>query len=123
MRKAKRLPSDVDDDLALLDVMIEALDKVGRYTADVSPDEFMASTLIQDAVALNFLVVGEAAGDLSDTSKAMASDVPWPRMVSLRNRIAHGYQFVDRMTIFGLALNDAQTLRATLDRLRLQLEA
>jgi uncharacterized protein with HEPN domain len=117
-----RLPSEVDDDLALLDVMIEALDKVGRYTTGVASDAFMASTLIQDAVALNFLVVGEAAGDLSDTARAMAVDVPWPRMVALRNRIAHGYQFVDRMTIFGLALNDAGLLRKTLHHLRSQLE-
>ncbi len=102
--------------------MIEALDKVGRYTADVTPDQFMENTLIQDAVALNFLVVGEVAGDLSDDAKAAATDVPWPRMVALRNRIAHGYQFVDRMTIFGLALHDAQTLRSTLDRLRVRLE-
>ena len=117
------LPSKIDDDLALLDVMIEALDKVARYTAGVTSDQFMASTLVQDAVALNFLVLGEAAGDLSDAAKAAAVDVPWPRMVSLRNRIAHGYQFVDRMTIFGLALNDAATLRSTLNRLRTQLES
>ena len=117
------MPSERDEDLALLDVMIEALDKVGRYTSNVTTNDFMASHLIQDAVALNFLVVGEAAGDLSETTKRMAADVPWPRMVALRNRIAHGYQFVDRMTIFGLALNDAQGLRVTLDDLRTRLEA
>lgn len=112
----------MQDDLALLDVMIEALDKVGRYTAGVQADEFMANTLIQDAVALNFLVVGEAAGDLSDDTKALTTEAPWPRLVALRNRIAHGYQFVDRLTIFGLALNDAGSLRTILDRLRTQLE-
>lgn len=116
------LPSEIDGDLALLDVMIEALDKVGRYTADVTPDEFMSSTLIQDAVALNFLVVGEAAGDLGARVKAMTAEVPWPRIVSLRNRIAHGYQFVDRMTIFGLAINDALKLRTALAAARASLE-
>lgn len=105
------LLSETDDDLALLDVMIEALEKVERYTADVESDHFMSDTMIQDAVALNFLVVGEAAGDLSATVKANTNAVPWPWIVSLRNRIAHGYQFVDRMTIFGLAMNDATKLR------------
>lgn len=117
------MPSETDDDLALLDVMIEALDKVGRYAESVTSDQFMKSTLVQDAVALNFLVVGEAAGDLSASAKATTADVPWPRIMSLRNRIAHGYQFVDRLTIFGLAMNDAMALRATLDRLRTQLES
>ena len=117
------MPSEVNDDLALLDVMIEALAKVGRYTDGVTAEHFMADTLIQDAVALNFLVVGEAAGDLSAEAKGLAVDVPWPRIVSLRNRIAHGYQFVDRMTIFGLVLNDAANLRVKLKGLRARLEA
>lgn len=114
--------SDRDDDLALLDVMIEALEKVGRYTAEVTPDEFLASTLVQDAVALNFLVVGECANDLSDGTKSLANDAPWPRIISLRNRIAHGYQFVDRMTVFGLALHDATALKEVLAGLRAKLE-
>jgi uncharacterized protein with HEPN domain len=116
------LRSERDDDLALLDVMIEALDKVARYTAEVTADQFMVSTLVQDAVALNFLVVGECANQLSTGAKLRAGDAPWPRIISLRNRIAHGYQFIDRLTIFGLAIDDADALRATLGALRAELE-
>ena len=122
MLKAMRLPSERDDDLALLDVMIEALDKVQRYTAEVTPEAFLASTLVQDAVALNFLVVGECANHLTDFAKAQ-TEAPWPQIVSLRHRIAHGYQFVDRMTIFGLATDDADALRTALLTLRERLDA
>lgn len=117
------LLSERDDDLALLDVMIEALDKVARYTGEVTADQFLASTLVQDAVALNFLVVGECANQLSNGAKTRARNAPWPRIISLRNRIAHGYQFVDRLTIFGLAIEDTDALRATLGSLRTELEA
>lgn len=98
--------------------MIDALDKVARYTAEVSGEEFLESTLIQDAVALNFLVVGECANNLSDATRAGSPSAPWPRIISLRHRIAHRYQSVDRLTIFGLAIEDASDLRITLANLR-----
>tara|TARA_R110000782_G_scaffold103526_1_gene190966 strand:+ start:428 stop:787 length:360 start_codon:yes stop_codon:yes gene_type:complete len=112
------LRSDPEDDLAMLDVMIEALDKVARYTGDVSREEFLDSTLVQDAVALNFLVVGECANTLSEATKAKGRTAPWPQIISLRHRIAHRYQSVDRLTIFGLAIDDAADLRAALAELR-----
>lgn len=115
--------SERDDDLALLDVMIEALDKVAAYTAGISPEDFLQSTLIQDAVAMNFLVVGECANSLQMQTKNRAAEAPWPRLISLRNRLAHRYQSVDRLTIFGLAINDSAALRRTLDNLRQMLES
>ena len=102
----------------MLDVMIEALDKVARYTGAVSREEFLDSTLVQDPVALNFLVVGECANTLSEATKARGGAAPWPQIISLRHRIAHRYQSVDRLTIFGLAIDDAANLRATLADLR-----
>jgi len=117
------LRSDTDNDLALLDVMIEALDKVAVYTASVSTDEFLSNALVQDAVALNFLVVGECANTLTSATKAKAAAAPWPSIISLRHRIAHRYQSVDRLTIFGLAVDDAADLRSVLIDLRQLIDA
>lgn len=102
--------------------MIEALDKVAIYTASVSADDFLASTLIQDAVALNFLVVGECANTLTAATRSKAADAPWPQIISLRHRIAHRYQAIDQLTIFGLAVDDAADLRSVLIKLRTTLE-
>lgn len=102
--------------------MIEALDKVAVYTASVTADEFLASSLVQDAVALNFLVVGECANTLTASTRSKAADAPWPQIISLRHRIAHSYQAIDQLTIFGLAVNDAADLRSILIKLRTILE-
>ena len=102
--------------------MIEALDKVALYTASVSADEFLASSLVQDAVALNFLVVGECANSLTASTRSKAADAPWPQIISLRHRIAHRYQAIDQLTIFGLAVNDAADLRSILIKLRTMIE-
>jgi uncharacterized protein with HEPN domain len=41
--------------------ILEALERIRRYTAGKSVDEFMASTLLQDGVLHNLGIIGEAA--------------------------------------------------------------
>jgi len=41
--------------------VIEAIDRIGRYTAGIDEDEFVRSQMTQDAVIRNFEVIGEAS--------------------------------------------------------------
>jgi uncharacterized protein with HEPN domain len=54
----------------------------------------MRGRLIQDAVVRNFEVIGEAASRLSPTLRE-ATDVPWAKVIALRNRLIHGYWSID----------------------------
>lgn len=49
----------------------------------------------RDSLLWNFTVLGEAAGLVSDATKARFPDVPWRNPVRLRNRVVHGYWSVD----------------------------
>lgn len=40
-------------------------------------------------------IVGEAAGRVPAEERARHADIPWPEIVSLRNRLIHGYDSVD----------------------------
>ncbi len=40
-------------------------------------------------------IVGEAAGRVSEATRAGYANVPWSQIVGLRNRLIHGYDEVD----------------------------
>jgi uncharacterized protein with HEPN domain len=40
-------------------------------------------------------IVGEAAASVSNVTRERCPDIPWPELVSLRNRLIHGYDEVD----------------------------
>ena len=40
-------------------------------------------------------VLGEAAGKLADDTRALAPSIPWSAIVSMRNRLIHGYFDID----------------------------
>ncbi len=48
-----------------------------------------------DAVCMNLIRIGEGARNLSAAAKAAMRTVPWPRVTSLRHRLAHSYAATD----------------------------
>jgi len=52
--------------------IVEAIDRVFRYTTGMSPEHFLENSLVQDAVICNIEIVGEAAKNLVEA----APDIP-----------------------------------------------
>jgi hypothetical protein len=50
---------------------------------------------LQFALARAMEIVGEAASRLSQDFRARQSDIPWPLIISMRDRLAHAYFDLD----------------------------
>lgn len=96
-----------------LEHILVALERIQRYTAGKSADEFMASTLLQDGVLRNLGIIGEAAHRLlADAPEyvAMHPEIPFAKIYATRNRITHAYEEVDMEIVWNLVLNDVPAL-------------
>lgn len=62
-------------------------------------------------------IVGEAARRLSDRARTENPDVPWGRIVALRNRLIHGYDTVDLDRLWPILTQDLPKLAAALKRM------
>ena len=62
-------------------------------------------------------IVGEAARGVSTERRANIPDVPWERMVGMRHRLVHGYQKIDRATLWKVATVDIPHLLVILEPL------
>jgi uncharacterized protein with HEPN domain len=82
-------------DVLLLHEMIDAAEQARQLVAGHSVPEIVADRMRRDSLMWNFTVLGEAAGLVSEATKARFPDVPWRNPVRLRNRIVHGYWSVD----------------------------
>lgn len=66
---------------------------VATIREHVRAGEFDKKT--SDAVLYNLVVIGEAAGQIGDDTRHAAPEIPWPKVVGLRNLIAHEYFRID----------------------------
>lgn len=78
--------------------IIEAIERIDRYTEDMTEVQFLEDEKTQDAVIRNFEIIGEACNNISKKYPEFASqhnEIPWGFAYEMRNALAHGYHKVD----------------------------
>jgi len=74
-----------------LDDIIEAMEKIIRYSADLTLEDFTKDEKTVDAVIRNFTIIGEAVKNIPDEIKAGQPGVPWKEMAGIRDKLVHQY--------------------------------
>ncbi len=75
-----------------------------------------------DAITLNLLIIGEAAGKIPEPARASHPEVPWRQMVGLRNVIARQYFHLDLEIIWDVVENELTTLKRAVTEMLSNLE-
>ena len=103
------------DNLYLEDIL-RCIQKIESYTGD-GRKSFMDTPMIQDAVARNFEIIGEATKRLSPSFKQAHSEVPWKKVAGLRDVLIHDYGYVDPNEVWGIIDRDLFELKTSIQSL------
>lgn len=92
--------------LLCLDQMLDAAMQISEFILGYNITQYMADIKTQQAVAMNFILIGEAANrifvDFPDVI-AENSDIEWIKIRGLRNVLAHEYHNTDKASLFQTA--------------------
>jgi uncharacterized protein with HEPN domain len=86
----------------LLDILRSA-EAIAGYISEYTLESFMNDTRTQDAVLRRLLVIGEAATRLSAETRAEFENLPFRKIVGMRNRVVHDYGQIDLEIIWETA--------------------
>ena len=98
------------DAAVFLDDVIEACDKINRYTSGFTVEQFRRDEKTIDAVVRNLEVIGEAAKNIPDEMRAKIA-VDWKKIAGLRDVLIHEYFGIDLEIIWDIVENKIPTLR------------
>ena len=85
-----------------IDDIIEAINKIERYTKDMDFSKFSENELVLDAVIRNLEIIGEASTHIPEKIREKYSNLPWKRIIGLRNIAIHGYFKIDLSLIWAI---------------------
>jgi uncharacterized protein with HEPN domain len=103
--------------LLYLSEMLRSMEKIERYMAGVSYEDFIIQEQLVDAVERNIEKIGEAAAAIPDSIRDRHPDVPWKTIVGLRNKIIHHYFAVDHEVIYQIATRNIPETRGQIARI------
>jgi len=64
---------------------------IQQRIASAGKDLFLADEVLQHALSMSLISIGECANRLSDSFKEFYSEIEWVQIVAVRNIAAHGY--------------------------------
>ncbi len=74
--------------------ILEAIAAIDRYR-DRGRSAFEQDELLQVWFLRNLQIIGEAARRLPEKVRHLAPDIPWHKMIGMRNVLVHGYFAID----------------------------
>ena len=80
--------------------MLNAAKLAQDFVAGIDWEVFEFDLMRQAAVTRQFEIIGEAACRISSETQATISNIPWNKIIGMRNRLIHKYDDLDLETIW-----------------------
>jgi uncharacterized protein with HEPN domain len=97
----------------MLDYAREAVSLAqGKSRSNLDTDRVLSLALVHLVE-----IVGEAASRVSREVQNQYPQIPWPQVVSTRNRLIHGYDFLDLDILWQTVTEDLPELVAALEKI------
>ena len=71
--------------------ILDAIDKIEGYIKGLEYEEFIQNDMVVDAIIRNLEVIGEASKNVPEDVRNNYPDVPWKKMIGLRNIVIYEY--------------------------------
>ena len=84
----------------------------GKEKSDLEEDEIFCLAMIR-----LIELIGEAASKYPKEMQKEYPQIPWPKIISMRNRLIHGYDFVDYDILWDAITLNIPQLLAELERI------
>lgn len=102
------------DDFEKLNDILEAIERIERYAVQ-GRQVFEQNELIQCWFIQNLQVIGEASRSLSSTIRDKHQEIPWTKIIGMRNILTHKYFEIDLDIVWVVVEKELPNLRENIE--------
>jgi uncharacterized protein with HEPN domain len=82
--------------------ILDAIQEIENYIEGVDLEIFLNNSMMFNATLRQLEIIGEAANGLTENFLQNTQEIPWARIIGLRNLIIHEYFGIDDITIWNI---------------------
>ncbi|MBR0196987.1 MAG: DUF86 domain-containing protein [Kiritimatiellae bacterium] len=113
----KELPGGDYRDETRIVHMLQALERIERETMRTSRDRMFFDDTLTRAIVLDFIVLGEAANNVSEKYCSLHPEIPWADIAGIRHKLVHDYSGIDFGILWDSMTKDVPALLPLVRRL------
>lgn len=99
------------EETGVLKNLITHCKRIEEKVNGIPKEDFDTNLDIKEIVCFNIFQIGELAKNLSESFITTHDQIPWKKVVGMRNRVSHGYGTIDMNRVWGTITNDIKPLR------------
>ena len=103
------------DDRQRLQDVLEAIERIEKYKT--TKENFKKDELIQTWFVRHLQIIGEACRTISEEYKNQHPEIPWKKVMGMRNILVHGYFAIDADIVWSVVEKELTGLRESLKKL------
>ena len=97
--------------------ILDAMSKAQKFLQGVSYESFLRDDKTQAAVEREIEIIGEAAGNIPNSIHKKYPEIPWQKIIGMRNKLAHEYFGVRIMIVWNVVKEDIPVIQPLFEKL------
>ena len=102
--------------------IVDAVNDAENFVKDMNFEQFAEDRKTLNAVVRSLEIIGEASKNIPTAMREKFSDIPWKRMMGMRDKVIHGYFGVDTKTLWNTVKDDLPPLKRLVQKMLKDLE-
>ncbi len=99
------------DNTVYLRHILDAIHRIETYIEGITYENFIDNNLVQSAVIREIEIIGEATKNLAGEFSDKYPNIPWRKMVGMRDKLIHDYLGVDLDAVWDTIEKDIPALK------------
>ena len=99
------------DTLLFVEDILDAIEKIERYTRNLTFEDLRENDMAIDAIVRNLEVIGEASKHVPENIKRKYPFVEWKEAIGFRNVLAHNYFGIDYEAVWDTIIKNLPPLK------------
>lgn len=105
-----------------LNDILSSVNDIENFVKGMTFEQFEKDRKTLNAVVRSLEIIGEASKNLPAAMRAKYSNVPWKRIIGMRDKVIHGYFGVNVKTLWDTAKDDLPPLKQLVQNMIQDLE-
>ncbi|HEY8689173.1 MAG TPA: DUF86 domain-containing protein [Chitinophagaceae bacterium] len=97
--------------------ILDAIRNIENFSANKTKEDLYNNLMYRFSVERQLEIIGEAANNLSPSICHLHCDIPWEKIISFRNLLAHEYFGLDLELIWGIINENIPQLKIDIQRI------